>query len=81
MHARGNQYKVGSTPFPNPNSQENIRKARLRSIIQEAEGSRKTAPNGKDKDQDGSTVPPPLPEVRRTHSKILKKPPRKLGES
>ena len=81
MHARGNQYKVGSTPFPNPNSQENIRKARLRKIIEEAEGSRKTAPNGKDKDQDGSTVPLPVPEVRRAHSKILKKPPRKLGES
>ena len=72
MSRRENQYKLGSKPFPNPNSEDNKRKAHLRKIIEGAGDIRKG-------------IDPSAAEEAKakkpSRSKILKKPPQKLGSS
>ena len=72
MLRRENQYKLGSKPFPNPNSEDNRRKAQLRRMIEGAEDLRKgTEPSTGEE-----------PKVKKpSRSKILKKPPQKIGSS
>lgn len=69
--ARENQYRVNSSPFPNPSSGDNIRKAQLRRIIEGAEDLRRVAadPEAENKVE------------KNRQKKILKKPPQKLGRA
>jgi hypothetical protein len=74
MSRRENQYKLGSKPFPNPNSEDNRRKAHLRKMIEGAGDIRKGI--------DPSAGAGEEPKAKKpSRSKVLKKPPQKLGSS
>jgi ATP-dependent RNA/DNA helicase IGHMBP2 len=74
MSRRENQYKMGSNPFPNPNSEDSRRKAHLRKMIEGAGDIRKGI--------DPSAAAGEEPKTKKpSRSKVLKKPPQKLGST